>query len=25
MDPDGTNLQQLLFDPGVSSVVNWIP
>ena len=25
MNPDGTNLQQLLFDPGISSVVNWIP
>jgi len=25
MNADGTNLQQLLFDPGVSGVVNWIP
>jgi Tol biopolymer transport system component len=25
MNVDGSNVRQLLFDPGVSSVVNWIP
>jgi hypothetical protein len=25
MDVDGSNLRQILFDPGVSSVISWIP
>jgi len=24
MNPDGTNLRQLLFDPGVTGTINWI-
>jgi Tol biopolymer transport system component len=25
MDVDGSNVRQLVFDPGISSVINWIP